>query len=282
MSPNEAADVLGVAPTAPVDEVQRAYAAKLAEAGDDEQRRDAVTAARDALLAASAWQAPSTPIAPPAAQAPTAPVDAYPQHPGYAPPPNGAVPQPPYAPVPPQPGYGPGGPAVPPQPPYPAGSWYAAPPPARRGLSTGAIVGITLGSIAVALVILIVVFVGIFAVAHESSRLAGSDIGSSAAPYDDSSDDPSQGGDSASGQDYDVDGVHVHNVDGWTFELTADQACSGAQITAGFSDSPDGDDLDQWTTIVDLEAGVPFTLTIPDSASDYDYVGIETVDCTQA
>ena len=260
MSPNEAADALGVTPTATADEVHRAYETKLAEAGGDVQRRDAVTAARDALLAASAWQAPAAVQLPAAAQPPVAaqPPAAPPPHPGYAPPPNAAAPQPP----------------------YPAGPWYPAPPPARRGLSTGAIVGITLGSIAAALVILIVVFVGIFALAHESSRLADSETGSSAAPYDDPSDDPSQGGDSAA-EDYDVDGVHVHNVDGWTFELMADQSCTGAQITAGFSDTPDGDDLDQWTTIVDLEAGVPLTVTIPDSASDYDYAGIETIDCTQ-
>ncbi|MGH1549978.1 hypothetical protein ACRAWB_12730 [Leifsonia poae] len=330
MSPNEAADVLGVAPTATVDEVQRAYEAKIAEVGDDVQRRDAVTAARDALLAASAWQAPG------AAHAPTAPVDASPQHSGYAPPPDSAAPQPPYgvggptaapqapyaaggpaaAPQPPSatggptaapppsatggptaapPPYAPGGPTaapqspyaadgptVPPQPPYPAAPWYPAPPPARRGLSTGAIVGITLGSIAAALVILIVVFVAIFAVAHQSARLADPGLGSTAAPFDDPSDDPSQGGDAASAEDYDVDGVHVHNVDGWTFELTAGQSCTGAQITAGFSDSPDGDDLDQWSTVVDLEAGVPVTITIPDSASDYDYAGIETIDCSQA
>ncbi|MEV8213673.1 hypothetical protein [Leifsonia sp. NPDC077715] len=263
MSPNEAADLLGVAPTASVEEVHRAYEAKLAEAGDDVQRRDAVTAARDALLAASAWQAPA------AAQAPAFPVAAPPPHPGYAPPPAAAVPQPPY------PG---SGPTVPPQPPYPAGPWYAAPPPPRRGLSTGAIVGITLGSIAAALVILVVVFVGIFAVAHESSRLAGSDVGSSAVP----STAPSAGGDSASTDDYDVNGVHVHNVDGWTFELTADRICAGAQITAGFSDSADGDELDRWSTVVDLQAGVPVTLTIPDSASTYDYAWIDTVDCTQA
>ncbi|MGN7799949.1 hypothetical protein [Leifsonia sp. 22587] len=265
MSPNEAAEVLGIPASAGTDEVQRAYEQRIVEAGADMQRRDAVTAARDAVLAASAWQAPGGHNA--AAAQPPAP----PQHPTgqpFTPPPPGYPPQ---------------------QPPYAAAPapWYPAPP-ARRGLSTGAIVGITLGSMAGGLVILLVALFTIAAIAHDSSRLAQPSGSSTEAPFaapsDTPSDDPTDAApdDPATVDDYDVDGVHVHYVDGWTFELTPGQTCAGATVTAGFSDTPDGDELDQWSTTVDLEEGVPYTFTIPDSASVHDYAGIDAVDCGQA
>ncbi|MFP3467308.1 hypothetical protein [Leifsonia sp. SIMBA_070] len=225
MTPYEAAGLLGVAPTATPDDVQRAYQARLVEAGSDPRRRDELTAARDALLAASGW-----------------------------------------APAP----------------------WYPPAPP-RRGLSTGAIVGITLGSMAAGLVVLLFALFGIAAIAHDAGRLADSRSSSSAAPYadptapDPSAPDSAAPDDSGSSvEDYDVDGVHVHYVDGWTFELTPARTCAGATVTAGFSDTPDGDEVDQWTTTLDLEAGVPATVTIPDSASPHDYAGIDAVDCGQA
>ena len=40
--------------------------------------------------------------------------------------------------------------------------------------------------------------------------------------------------------------------------------------------------VDEWSTTLDLEAAVPYTLTIPDSASVHDYAGIDAVDCGQA
>ena len=256
MSPNEAAALLGVSPSATPDDVQRAYVARLAEADSDVPRRDALTAARDALLAASAWQAPVD-------RSQSTPPPGYPQQPGY-----------------PAPGY------AQQQPPYPtAGApapWYPAAPPRRR-MSTGAIVGITLGSIAAGLVVLLVAVFAIAAVVHSSGRLAQAASSSSATPFDVPSDEPSDGSsDGTAVEDYDVDGVHVHYIDGWTFELTPGQTCAGATVVAGFSETPDGDVVDEWTTTLDLEASVPYTLTIPDSASVYDYAGIDTVDCGQA
>ena len=269
MSPNEAAAVLGVSPSATRDDVERAYAARLADAGPDVQHRDALTAARDALLAASAWQAP-------AAQQ-GYPQQGYPQQPGRAEAPGQQ--QPGYPP----PGYGPQ------HAPYPPGvltPWYP-PAPARRRMSTGAIVGITVGSIAAVLVVLLVAVLAAVAVAHSTSRLTQAESSSSATPFDDPSDtpspDPSEGApDDSAVADYDVDGVHIHYVDGWTFELTPGQTCAGATVTAGFSDTPEGDVVDEWSTTLDLEAAVPYTLTIPDSASVHDFAGIDAVDCGQA
>ncbi|WP_431219676.1 hypothetical protein [Leifsonia xyli] len=261
MSPNEAAALLGVSPGAESGEVQRAYELRLEEAGADVQRRDALTAARDALLAASAWQVSQ--------QQPAYP---QPQQRAYAPPPpvDGRTPQaygtpqayaPPYAPP---------------------------PPPQRRRLSTGAIVGITLGGIAAGLVLMLMALFSILAIAHSSSRLADAPTSSTAAPFDEPSAPPTDGSsqdggaDDPAADDYDVDGVHVHYVDGWTFELTPGQTCAGATITAGFSDSPEGDEVDQWSTTIDLVAGEPYTFTIPDSASAHDYAGIDAVQCGQA
>jgi hypothetical protein len=161
--------------------------------------------------------------------------------------------------------------------------WYAPPPPPRRTLSTGAIVGIVLGGVAALVVVLLVVVLAAVSIAHSTSRLAASQSGSSVIPFDPPTDPPSA---DASGapeiEDYDVDGVHIHYVDGWTFELTSGETCAGATVTAGFAETPDGDTLDEWTGTVDLEAGVPYTLTIPDEASVYDFAGIDAVDCTQA
>lgn len=251
MSPSEAAELLGVSPAASPAEVERAYEARLSGAGADVQRRDALTAARDALLAASAWHAPAGQSSGPAAHGQQQP------------------------------------------PVYPAPAWYPPAPP-RRGLSTGAIVGITLGSIAAGIVVLLVAGFALLSIAHSSSRLAEAGAGASpsAAPSDvpfpvDPGDPagptaPTDPAPDPAVEDYDVDGVHVHYVDGWTFELTAGQSCAGATVTAGFSDSPDGDEVDQWTTTVDLEAGVPLTFTIPDSASSHDFAGIDGIDCGQA
>jgi len=276
VSPNEAAAVLGVSPSATRDDVERAYAARLADAGPDVQRRDALTAARDALLAASAWHA----------QQGNPPQGNPPQ--GY---PNQVNPQQPYPPQASgqQPGYPPPGYGQQNLPYPPSGApapWYP-PAPARRRMSTGAIVGITVGSIAAGLVVLLVAVFAVVAIAHNSSRLAQAESSSSAAPFDDPSDipspDPSAGGPDDSGvADYDVDGVHIHYVDGWTFELTPGETCAGATVTAGFSDTPEGDVVDEWSTTLDLEAAVPYTLTIPDSASLHDYAGIDAVDCGQA
>lgn len=258
MSPNEAAELLGVAPTAGADEVERAYAFRLAEAGGDPQRSDALAAARDALLAASPWR-------PPAGSGPT------------------MGPTPPVVPA--QHGY----PAAPAQP--VPGGWYAPPPPptpnGRRPMSTGAIVGIALGGTAALLVVLLVAVFAVASVGASSRRIAeaarSADPAPHASPYDPpsgpSSEPPT---DSSPTEDYDVDGVHVHYVDGWTFELTSAQSCSGATVTAGFADTPEGDTLGEWSTDVDLEAGVAVTLTIPDSASSYRYVGIDSVQCGQA
>lgn len=319
MSPIEAAGVLGVSPSATRDEVLQAYAARLSEAGADDTRRDALTAARDALLTATSWQLPVPPTSvepqqrpSEQRQAPTAPQ--LPQQPPTTPPSQPAQPSPSQQPIFPQPTFAPpaprhsaspsgphpggpypGGPypgypqAVPPQPgpPYagPAapGPWYPGPP-ARRRLSTGAIVGITVGGIAAGLVILLVMVFAITSIGDSTRRLAESGS-SSSAPYAPPSDTPSSGPSDGSTdpatEDYDVDGVHVHYVDGWTFELTPTQSCVGATITAGFADSVDGDTLDEWTVTADLKAGVPYELTIPDSASTHQYVGIDSIDCTQ-
>lgn len=229
VTPDQAARLLGVAPWATPDEVRRAADARLAEAGADEQRRAAVTTARDVLLA-TAGRPPAP--APPA-----------------------------------------------------AAPWYPPPAAPRRRLSTGAIVGITLGSIAAVLVVLLVAVVALVSIAHTAARLADARPSATAAPFDIPSGPPSGEADAPAdpgANDYDVDGVHVHYVDGWTFELTPGQTCAGATVTAGFADTPDGDTLDEWTTTLDLQAGVPVTLTIPDDASTYDYAGIDAIDCAQA
>ena len=367
MSPNEAAELLGVSPGATRDEVERTYQARLAEAGGDPQRRDALTAARDALVAASAWQPPypqnaTQPYPPQSAPAQPYPPQSAPAQPTQVYPPQNAPtqPQPPFAPqqpygAPPQtpgggsyPGAAQGGyppPGYPqqgyaqagqpqpgqpqpgqpqpgqpqpgqpqagqpqpgqPQPGQPApgygpGAFGAyqgyPPPPPRKRMSTGAIVGITVGGIVGGLAILLVAVLVIVSIGASTSRIAQAESSSNASPYesdpgDGSSDDPSEepsnpgSGDPGSGdsevEDYDVDGVHVHYVDGWTFELTPGQTCAGATVTATFADTPEGETLDSWTTTVDLEAGVPYELTIPDSASEYDYAGIESVQCGQA
>jgi hypothetical protein len=157
-------------------------------------------------------------------------------------------------------------------------------------MSTGAIVGITLGAIAAGLVVFLVAVFAIAAVGASAGRLAEAGSSSRATPFevppdepsDEPSDSPSGGpSDGAGVEDYDIDGVHVHYVDGWTFELTPAQSCAGATVTAGFAETPDGDTMDEWSTTVDLEAGVALTFTIPDDASVYDYAGIDSVQCGQ-
>lgn len=366
MSPNEAAELLGVPQAASADEVQRAYAARLVEAGGDGQRSEQLAAARDALLAAAPWRAPggagvATPAYPqqpsggaPADPAPQSPAAAsYPQqaagsasappasqppvasYPPQQPPGSASAPQLPAASYPPQPFAGaaadptpqqpaaspyaqhPSAPAPghPPQPPavspyaqhpaapapgYPTqqppaahlaspqpapGGWYAPPPPPppRRPMSTGAIVGITLGGIAAGLVVLLVAVFAIASIGASAARVAEAENSATPVPYEAPSDEPSdEPSDGSAVEDYDVDGVHVHYVDGWTFELTPAQTCAGATVTAGFADTPEGDTLGEWSTTVDFEAGVPVTFTIPDSASTYGYAGIESVQCGQA
>ena len=322
MSPNEAAELLGVSPGATRDEVERTYQTQIAEAGADAPRRDALTAARDALVAASAWQPPSPQNAPtqpyPPLNTPAQPTQPYPPQP--YPPQNGPTqPQPPFAPQGPYgaptqapnggsyPGAGQGGYPPPgytqhgfaqpgptqPQPGQPAPGYGAGafgayqgypPPPPRNRMSTGAIVGITVGGIIGGLAILLVAVLVIVSIGASTSRIAQAETNSSASPSEEPSDpgssDPGSGDSEV--DDYDVDGVHVHYVDGWTFELTPGQTCAGATVTATFADTPEGETLDSWTTTVDLEAGVPYDLTIPDSASEYGYAAIESVQCGQA
>nr|WP_249776638.1 hypothetical protein [Leifsonia sp. C5G2] len=230
------------------------------------------------MLAASPWRPPAGPQPSPQQQ------PAYPQQqqPAYPPQqqPAGSLP-----------GYPASQPAAPqPQPQPSQSAWYAPPPPPnrRRPMSTGAVVGITLGSVAAGLVVLLVAVFAIASIGASAARVA--EAGSSArptpyqAPSDDPSEDPTDGptDEPTTVEDYDVDGVHVHYVDGWTFELTAADSCAAATVTAGFADTPDGDTLDEWSTTVDFAAGVPVTFTIPDSASTYDYAGIESVQCGQA
>ena len=295
MSPNEAAELLGVSPGATRDEVERAYQARLVGTPLDSPYRDALTSARDALVAATAWRAPQalpTPPVQPAQPTQTAP----PGHPAqpYAPQRAPGQPQPPFAPPPPYQGSGhdafgsaPGG-----------GGAYPGSPPPRTRMSTGAVVGITVGGVLGGLAVLLVAVLAFVSIGASASRIAQAESESSASPYpgdpgDGSSDEPSDpgSGDAGSGDpgsddsevdDYDIDGVHIHYVDGWTFELTPGQSCAGATVTATFADTPDGETLDSWSTTVDLEAGVPYALTIPDDASDYDYAGIDSVQCGQA
>ncbi|MDN4598129.1 hypothetical protein [Leifsonia virtsii] len=296
MSPNEAAELLGVSPTASADEVQRAYASRLGETGGEQQRIDALTAARDALLAASPWRPPAGPQPYPP-QHPAAAAAYPPQQPAAAaayPPqqPAAAAAYPPQQPYPPmqQPtAYAPGYPAYQPTAPQPQpgpGGWYAPPPPPnrRKPMSTGAVVGITLGSIAAGLVVLLVAVFAIASIGASAARVAEAGSSARPTPYQSPDDNPSDGPSDQppAVEDYDVDGVHVHYVDGWTFELTAAQTCDAATVTAGFADTPDGDTLDEWSTTVDLTAGVPVTFTIPDSASTYGYAGIDSVQCGQA
>ena len=126
-------------------------------------------------------------------------------------------------------------------------------------MSTGAIVGITLGSIAAGLVVLLV---AVFAIVADRAQLEPPRAGGEQLERDairrsvrPPSPDPSAGGpDDTAVADYDVDGVHVHYVDGWTFELTPGQTVPAATVIAGFSDTPDGDVVDEWSTTLDLEA----------------------------
>lgn len=161
---------------------------------------------------------------------------------------------------------------------YPPQQGYGGYPPVtppRRGLSTGAIVGIVLGGAGLLVVIAVIAIVAIvFGVMRDSGGGTVAGPVPSATPWADDS-----GDDYDDSNDYLIDGVNVHYVDGWTFELTSDRNCAAARVEFGFADTSDGDSSDVQSKVVSLKKGVPFTFTIPDDASDMSYVSIDDIIC---
>lgn len=299
LSPVEAAALLGVSPSAASPDVESAYLARLNAVPDaDVETRDRLTAARDALVAASRWQAPGVPGAPLGQQAAPATQpypsqgqpyasqgQSYPQQ--AAPPPGQPHPhqphphqpgpqqsyaqQSPYAQQPPytQPSY----PATVPPTPYPAAGYphpgyapqpYPAYAPLRRGPSTGAIIGWVLGGFAVLLVVVLVAVVAIVGSVRSQD------------PYTDAGGGYS---DPASGS-YVVDGVQVeYDGEDWDFTLTSPRDCPAASVTVGFSDEESGPAQEHFTDTVALEAGQPHVYSVPYEASDMQYASIDAIDC---
>ncbi|WP_155806744.1 hypothetical protein [Leifsonia xyli] len=68
-------------------------------------------------------------------------------------------------------------------------------------------------------------------------------------------------------------------MDGWTFLLTSDRNCPSARVVSGFADTEDGDTVEEHSQVVSLERGVPYSYTIPDSASDREYASIDDIIC---
>ena len=302
MTPAEAAGLLGLPENATEGQIHEAYAARVATVPPgDVTGVDALARARDALLAGVRWQPPQTAAPhgggiPQAATTPiglgpqpgagmpsgaaaqgAAPQGAAPQgaapHGGFVPPAPGAqqpYPQP-YAPQTPylqQPSY-------PPQPPYPG--YAAAPIPPRKPLSNGAIIGIALGSTALVLVALLVAVIALAGNTRLGSSGTAAQHGSAAAPTAPS--DPSSSDPSAADQSYVIDGVTIQPEQGWTFVLTSQRDCPGAEVIVGFADTVDGDSIDEHTDTVSLQAGVPYTYTVPDTASTHQYAGIDDLQC---
>jgi hypothetical protein len=132
-----------------------------------------------------------------------------------------------------------------------------------------------LGATAVLLVILLVAVFALVGNAGRGSVTAAPQHDSAAAPPG----SPSPSDPSADGQSYVIDGVTIQPEDGWTFLLTSGRDCPGAEVIVGFADTIDGDTIDQLTETVTLQAGVPYTYTVPDTASTHEYAGIDDLQC---
>ncbi|MEN2741304.1 hypothetical protein ABCS02_26265 [Microbacterium sp. X-17] len=308
MTPAEAAALLGLPENATEAQITEAYAAHIATVPEsDIAAVDALARARDALLAGVRWLPPQSAGAPQGwgmPQGATTPIGLAPQPGGGVPPtPNvaqpGYPPQQPGFPSPPapapqytapqQPASAPQQPAYPypaslapglapnpQQPPYPGYPQPSAYPTRRRTpLSNGAIIGIALGSTAVLLVVLLVAVIALAGSAQRGLASAASQHGSAAAP----STAPSSGDPSAADQSYVIDGVTIQPEQGWTFLLTSQRDCPAAEVIVGFADTIDGDSMDQHTETVSLKAGVPYTYTVPDTASTRQYAGIDDLQC---
>lgn len=240
MTPEEAAALLGVPPTATEADILRAYAARAAAVQPaDRAAHEALALAREALIARARWLPPQGDPRP--YPQPPYPQQSYPQRP-Y---PQQRYPQPPYAA--PYPQYGP------------------AP---RRTASTGAILGWTIGGLAALLVVAVVAVVLVFTGVRAAQRDLV--VGPTAAP--------TAGATPSDPADYLVNGIHVHSAGGWTFVLTSSDECL-ATITVGFADSESGDALEEHTDSVQLGAGKPYSYTVPDNASTHDYAFIESIVC---
>lgn len=316
MTPAEGAVLLGVAEGATEADIHRAFVQRVATVPEsDTAAVDAMTQARDALLAATRWQPPaptggnpseagyalqpgfgaqpgypsqpglgSSPGSPsqPGFGAPPGypPQSGFGSQPGYVgsqpatapqpgfPPPPGYAPQSGY---PSQPGFGsqPAFASPPGYPPPPGYAPQAGSRPPRKPLSSGAIIGIALGSTAVLLVTLLL---AVFAVAVGGQR-AGMNVEplhTSVAAPSASPDDPGA---------YAIDGVTIQPGEGWTFILTSQRDCPGAEVIVGFADTVDGESVDQLTETVTLQAGVPYAYTVPDTASAHEYAGIDDIEC---
>ncbi|MFE4949075.1 hypothetical protein ACFQ9V_03120 [Leifsonia sp. NPDC056665] len=298
MTPAEAAALLGLPENATEAQITEAYAAHIATVPESEIAAvDALARARDALHAGVRWQPPQSTGAAQGwgrPQGGTTPIGLGPQPGGGVPPaPNtnqpGYPPQPAQVPQgvaprhaaypPPQPGF-PSQPAPAPQYTAPQQSAYPPQPPAyptrpRTPLSNGAIIGIALGSTALLLVVLLVAVIALAGSAQRGLASAASPHGSAAAP----SAAPSSGDPSAADQSYVIDGVTIQPEQGWTFLLTSQRDCPAAEVIVGFADTVDGDSIDQHTDTVSLKAGVPYTYTVPDTASTHQYAGIDDLQC---
>jgi hypothetical protein len=241
ITPDQAASILGIHRDASAQDVQRRFEWRFSMLDPaDTAGRETLTAAKDALLGQPRWQPPAG-------------------HP-YVPP---APPGPRYAPQ-----YPPSG--------APVGAHYPPPPPSPRpGLSTGAIVGWTLGAIAGATVFVVAVAFVIGLAGHLSRVTAAA---STAAP---STAAPSIPSPTPTSDTQVFDGVTVESpATGWTFTFTSVRDCPSAKVIVGFSATVDGGEIDQWTGSASLTAGIPYSYTIPDSASTYNFAAIDDVICS--
>ncbi|GAB3582216.1 hypothetical protein GCM10027406_24670 [Leifsonia lichenia] len=132
----------------------------------------------------------------------------------------------------------------------------------RSRSRTGAIVGWAVGG-AAGLVILIVI---VALVATSVFRVVESETTDRAA--------------GVPGQSQVFDDVTVqYSGTGWTFILTSPRDCPAAKVVVGFSDTRDGDVIDQLTDTAPLQAGVPYTYTAEDNASTHPYAQIVEIVC---
>ena len=219
------------------------YELRLAADPSDAARRDALTHARDVLLHGTGWQAPGPRLLPPSG----VPVASTTLAPPVPPPPSFAAA--------PAPGYGP--------PASSTGFVYPPPSPPARRVSTGAIVGWSVGLIAFVTAGFLIVVLGI--VFSPASATSWSDHAASA---------------SAASHSHVLDGVTVkYSGSGWTFILTSKQDCPAAKVVVGFGDTANGDSIDEFTDSVPLQAGVAYTYRIPDSTSRHPFAKVDEIVC---
>ncbi|WP_313539653.1 hypothetical protein [Leifsonia aquatica] len=135
--------------------------------------------------------------------------------------------------------------------------------PRRRGLSTGAIVGISIGGAAV---------LGVVALLAGIAVVGPGDLAGAFGPRHAAS--------STEGAVEVLDGVTVrYSGEGWTFLLDSPQDCPAAKVVVGFADTPGGESVDVLTDTAPLQAGVTYTYAPADQASTHPYAHIDEIVC---